>query len=116
MADHRNGKTTIEKTEQEVLNRSFDEVLQILAVLPTEYTPDGGLVRTTTSLVSLRIDDPGAGVVYIGKAAMGTAPGDALWQIRKIETVGSETTFKYADGDAEFNNVWDNRATTVVYS
>jgi hypothetical protein len=63
-----------------------------------------------------RVDDyTTANVTYVGKAATGSLTSAAVWQIRKIDvTTGMSLT--WADGDALFNNIWDNRATTVVYS
>ena len=63
-----------------------------------------------------RVDDyTTPNVTYVGKAATGSLTNAAVWQIRKIDvTTGMVLT--WADGDALFNNIWDNRATTVVYS
>lgn len=46
---------------------------------------------------------------YIGMAVAGSATSDAVWQIRKIaySAAGKPTSILYADGDLEFNNVWD---------
>jgi hypothetical protein len=57
-----------------------------------------------------RIDDSTtADTVYIGKASIGTATSAASWQIVKLD-VASGMIKTWADGDALFNNVWDNRA------
>lgn len=52
------------------------------------------------------------GSTYIGKAAPGSSESDPVWQIQKV--VG-DTSGIYADGDAEFNNVWADRA-SLSYS
>lgn len=57
-----------------------------------------------------RIDEVSATVTYIGKADPGSAEGAAVWQIKKIEVIGTETEITWADGDVSFNNVWDDRA------
>lgn len=57
-----------------------------------------------------RIDEVSATVTYIGKADPGSAEGAAVWQIKKIEVIGTETEITWADGDVSFNNIWDNRA------
>lgn len=57
-----------------------------------------------------RVDEASATVTYIGKADPGSAEGAAVWQIKKIEVIGSETEITWADGDVDFNNVWSNRA------
>lgn len=56
------------------------------------------------------IDEPSATETYIGKAALGSALGDAVWQIQYIEVLGAITRITWADGDSEFDNVWNNRA------
>jgi hypothetical protein len=49
-----------------------------------------------------------ANVHYLGKAKPGTATASASWQIRKVdETSGVSVLF--ADGNPNFDNVWDNR-------
>jgi len=66
--------------------------------------------------LALRVDDyTTANATYIGKAAMGSLTSSAVWQIKKIDTA-TGVIITWADGDALFNNIWDNRATTVVYS
>jgi hypothetical protein len=63
-----------------------------------------------------RVDDyTTSNVTYIGKAATGSLTSAAVWQIRKIDvTTGMVLT--WADGNALFDNKWDDRATLVVYS
>jgi hypothetical protein len=44
-----------------------------------------------------------------GRRFRGQQLGDAAWRIKKILTVGAETTILYADGNTAFDNVWNNR-------
>lgn len=66
--------------------------------------------------VAIKLDDTTtANVTYVGKAAMGGLAASAVWQIMKIdETSGLVIT--WADGNGLFDNIWDNRATSVTYS
>lgn len=51
---------------------------------------------------------------YIGKADAGTAGSSATWQVQRLnETVG--LVVEWADGNADFDNVWDNYA-SLSYS
>ena len=61
---------------------------------------------SASSAYATRIDDfTTTNVTYIGKAAIGSAVGSAVWQIQKIdETTGMVIT--WADGDSNFDNVW----------
>lgn len=57
----------------------------------------------------LLLDESASPITYIGLAALGSDTSQAVWQIKKIdETSGIEITF--ADGNADFDNIWDNRA------
>lgn len=56
-----------------------------------------------------------SGVTYIGKAAIGSSTASAVWQIKKLDTNTLALDKTWA-GSGNFDNVWDNRATTVVYS
>ena len=71
--------------------------------------------RSVSPDLATRLDDTTtASVTYVGKAAIGTATSAASWQVQKIdETTGLVIT--WADGDADFNNIWDNRA-SLTYS
>jgi hypothetical protein len=73
------------------------EVLDVNAVL------GGGATATI-------IDDASSSITYIGKAALGSTLGDAVWQIQKIEVSGTVTRITWADANSEFDNVWNNRA------
>lgn len=65
----------------------------------------------------LQIDDnTTAGVTYIGYALPGTPTNAALWAIKKIDETGPFSVITWADGNFNQDNVYDDRATTVVYS
>jgi len=68
-----------------------------------------GDIRTTSVPYGTRIDEASATVTYVGKASPGTATSAASWLIQKIDTT-TGTVITWADGDGDFDNVWDNRA------
>lgn len=49
-------------------------------------------------------------IVYIGRAPLGSATSDPVWQIFKVERSGTVTSIQYADGELDFTKTWDNRA------
>ena len=50
-------------------------------------------------------------VLYVGEAAPGSATSAAAWRIKKLtEAVDGDLSGKYADGEATFTKIWDNRA------
>ena len=70
-----------------------------------------GAIRQTKENVNsaVRVDDTStADTVYIGLAPVGSLETLAVWQIKKVATA-SGMIITWADGDAEFNNIWDNR-------
>lgn len=58
--------------------------------------------------INVQLDSGDSNVEYIGKAAIGTLTSAASWQIRKVD-INTGTVITYADGDEEFNNIFDNR-------
>jgi hypothetical protein len=55
--------------------------------------------------------DGGTDPVYIGFALPGTAKASAFWRIAKVSYAGGlATDVQWADGNLNFDNVWDNRA------
>lgn len=68
-----------------------------------------GARASVANALSIIVDDSADPVLYVGKAPTGTLTSQSLWQILKLdETTGLVLT--YADGDGNFDNVWDNRA------
>lgn len=59
----------------------------------------------------------GTNVIYIGKAAQGSATSAAVWLIRKLTYDGSNncTNIQFANGSSAYNAIWDNRA-SLSYS
>jgi hypothetical protein len=51
------------------------------------------------------------GVVYVGQADPGSSTSAAVWRVKKITESLGGTSIDWADGDAEFDNVWDDRDT-----
>ena len=60
--------------------------------------------------VSLRLDTVSDTVMYLGTAATGQSESAPAWSIKRITTVGTVLLVEWADGNAEYDNVWTNRA------
>lgn len=66
--------------------------------------------------LAMRVDWNAAGTTcYIGWAAPGTATSAAAWRMKKLSLSGDDVTTEWADGDADYDNVWDNRS-SLSYS
>ena len=64
--------------------------------------------------LAVRVDEPTATLMYVGKAQPGTLTSAAGWQIQKIDTA-TGTQVEWANGNANFESIWDNRA-SLAYS
>lgn len=61
------------------------------------------------------IDDTSSTVSYFGFAEIGSLTSEALWKIKKMTISGTVTSFYFADGNDNYDNIWDNRA-SLSYS
>lgn len=74
-----------------------------------------GSVPTESPALALQLDTTTTlNTIYIGKAAIGTATSSAVWQVFKLDTT-SGLVKTWADGNAKFDNIYDNRA-SLSYS
>lgn len=80
-----------------------------------ELLTSGGGSGTAAATLATIVDEVSASITYLGKADPGTATASALWQIQRITTSGTTTTVQFADGNSDFDNVWNNRA-SLSYS
>lgn len=60
------------------------------------------------------LDEASATITYVCKAAPGSSSASAVWKISRIDTT-SGLVIKFADGNANYDNVADNRA-SLTYS
>lgn len=64
----------------------------------------------------VRVDKVDDTTIYVGAARAGTAASAALWQIRRLTVAGTASVaIEWADGNTDYDNVWDNRA-SLSYS
>lgn len=59
------------------------------------------------------IDDAGATYTYFGFAAPASATSAARWKVKRLTQ--ATNVFQLADGNDQYDNVWDNRA-SLSYS
>lgn len=115
---NRQNKAPTDLSEQGVLNKSFDNEFNVLAVENLVYNPaTNTLDRFSGDSISYatRIDDTSTvTTTYIGKAPIGSATSSAVWQISKLNT-SSGLIKTWADGSSAFTKIWDNRV-SITYS
>ena len=59
----------------------------------------------------LMIDESEPHTIYKGYALPGTTPNQSLWAIMRSTIFQEITTNKWANGNKDFVNIWDNRTT-----
>jgi hypothetical protein len=89
----------IKHTTQNILNYSYDEANEILAVELVGY--DGqNLQKLGGDTYATKVVTSGTDT-YVGQAAPGTTAATTKWQAFKVDTSGNVT---WADGNASFDN------------
>lgn len=79
--------------------------------------------EVATAIVSdrareVKIAYDGAGnITHFGRAAPGSNTFDAVWEIRRLnyDGAGNPTGWEYADGNGNFDNIWDNYASLSYF-
>jgi hypothetical protein len=76
---------------------------------------DNDSITTHAAQLTTRLDDTSTlNMTYVGEANIGSAESSAVWRIKRIDET-SGIKILYADGDSNFNNIWNNR-TSLTYS
>jgi hypothetical protein len=87
----------------------------------TEYLREDGTWDTPPGTggealpYAVRFDDDVSGVAYLGEADPGSTEASAVWRIKKITTTGIDISTAWADGNSNFDNVWNDHL-TLSYS
>jgi len=77
-----------------------------------------GYAPTSSAPYSIRLDDvTTASVTYVGFASEGSLTSSSCWKIFIIDSRETPITLaiKYANGNSNFTNIFDNRA-SLTYS
>lgn len=76
---------------------------------------DNDSITTHAAQLTTRLDDTSTlNMTYVGEANIGSAESSAVWRIKRIDET-SGIKILYADGDSNFDNIWNNR-TSLAYS
>jgi hypothetical protein len=77
----------------------------------------GGSGGSSAFNEALIVDESNPNIIYRGYAVAGANVAAAVWAIKKTvsNANGDVTTTTWADGNQNFDNIWNNRA-TLVYS
>lgn len=64
---------------------------------------------------ALRVDTASSTVTYVGEAATAITEAASFWKIKRLTTVGTVLKIEWADGNEDYDNVWNDR-TSLTYS
>jgi hypothetical protein len=59
---------------------------------------------------SVLVDEASSTITYVGEATPGTATSAATWKVKRINSATLLAEILFADGDSNYDNIWDNRA------
>lgn len=68
----------------------------------------------SSGLYNVFLDEASATITYVGEASPGTSGSDSTWRIKRLDST-SGLIITWADGDSDFDKVWDDRA-SYTYS
>ena len=66
-------------------------------------------VVSIDTIYTIRVDDASSTVTYVGEAAINSSDSLPVWRIKKLESLGTILAIRWADGNQNFDNIWDNR-------
>lgn len=103
------GYATKAKQEEELTQ------LQTLQLTVDEMKLDLAALNDKAMIEPILVDETNPQVVYKGYANPGANPAQPDWAILKISNDAGIFTYQWADGNKQFDNIWDNRE-TLSYS
>lgn len=96
-------------TEQVVVSETVQTVfIEVEVGIPGPPGPPGPSGDEEVKY-SKRMDQVGDDVIYKGEAAPGSSEADAAWRICKVSFLGNDLVEEWANGTADFVNVWSAR-------
>lgn len=104
-----------EETLQEV-KTAVEGITFDTSALATELTLNGIdtqiteiKAEITPKATLLEVDSGDSTIKYIGKGQPGSATSAAAWQIQRMTKSATGLVIEFADGNDDFDNVWNNR-------
>lgn len=77
--------------------------------------PDGSINTSSADVATIIDEATYTSTTFFGYSNPGTSTASSYWQIKIIDESGSSTEIKWADGNSNFNKVWDNRTSYTYY-
>lgn len=84
----------------------------------TDYIPQLNILAdmihdvSDTGSYTERVDSVDNNLYYVGHAAVGSSEGSPVWRIKRVTITSNDDSVSilWADSNANFDNVWTNRA------
>ncbi len=99
------GATEIKQDTEIFLLTRIAGLLTDIKTMVGNYTGGGGRGNPQ------RIDESNPSDIYNGYATAGAVTGDPAWAIERVSRRGDVISYTWADGNENFDNVWDDRLT-----
>ena len=97
-----------------VLVKQAGKPFVLAAGIPGPRGPQGPSGSGDDDVYAKRVDFVGDTVIDRGEAAVGATTSSGVWRVRRITLASDgDVTEEWAGGSAEFNQVWDNRASLM---
>ena len=101
-----NGFSTEAKQDAEITE--LQQIRTVLLDIKTVFQNGGGGGGLPIKQ-PLREDESQPNVVYKGYAVANANTRDTAWAIQKISRIDNQIIYEWADGDENYDNIWDNR-------
>lgn len=93
---------------------------QVVAASMGGGTDNTGIINAINSTavtyaIQLAVKSTDSTITYIGKAIAGSSLASAVWQIKRMTDTSGDLSIEFADGDTNFNNIWNSRE-ALTYS
>lgn len=108
----------------EIANLEHDDILDVKKVMPygwdgsnaiaIKVNSSGELIISEDSLIIGKEIRLSGSYIFIGVSKTSTDTSGATWKIKRLDTTNTLTT-KWADGNQDYDNVFDNYL-TISYS
>lgn len=98
-------------TSNHIDNLEHHAGLRAKKVIPYFDDGEGNAVSGVTGDLAVQYiqDSVVTTTFYLGKAAVGAATSEAKWQIKRVSIVSGDVVITWADGDTNFDNIFNDR-------
>ena len=95
-----------------ILQREHDKFIEDITGKVAVRTYDTALIQLNRNYTQFIEYDGNGNAIYIGTALPGSATTATVWQVKRLtyDGSGNMTALEWADGNDDFDNVWDDRA------